>query len=346
MTPVDTIPIIDIQAWTDPVNHSDAERQTIADQVADACRNVGFFAISHHGVSDSIADQAWDASREFFDLSTEEKMKSKTDNEAEYPYGYENSEILSVGKVGSSLDDPPKPDLKETFSIGPSNPQSGMPPRRIPSNPKSLQAALEAYYAEMEQLAMILLKIFARALKIDEDFFTNKMDHHFSALRILNYFPVKLSQIQPGQLRASAHTDYGTLTILKSGGPGLQVKKDNTDDSTSNSLWIDVPYLENVFVINLGDMMRQWTNDRWLSTLHRVVVTEEDAQRRQSMAFFCNVNGDCICDPRDLFVMGQEDKDEEAKYDPISAKEHLMKKHLASMGISSAEEGKNDSKAE
>mmetsp|Transcript_23456 Transcript_23456/g.50839 ORF Transcript_23456/g.50839 Transcript_23456/m.50839 type:complete len:138 (+) Transcript_23456:689-1102(+) len=135
--------------------------------------------------------------------------------------------------------------------------------------------------------------------------------------------------MKPGQLRASAHTDYGALTILKSGGPGLQVKKDIESDD-----WVDVPYLQDTFIINLGDMMRQWTNDRWLSTLHRVVVTKEDAERRQSIAYFCNVNGDCMVDPRDLLT-GKDSEATTPKYQPISAKEHLMAKHLASMGVKS-----------
>jgi isopenicillin N synthase-like dioxygenase len=92
----------------------------------------------------------------------------------------------------------------------------------------------------------------------------------------------------PGQLRASAHTDYGTITILKSDAPGLQVSKDK-DPPT----WIDVPYVEGAFIVNLGDLMKRWTNDRWLSTLHQVVNPDlEDAcwnggsTRRQSVAFF------------------------------------------------------------
>jgi len=210
--------------------------------------------VTGHAVNASIVDNAWNASAAFFDLPLDIKLASKTNNEREYPYGYEHSERLQLGKQGGDSEKIP-PDLKETFSLGPSNPAAGMPARRFPSEPKEFKDALEAYYSEMEKLSLTVLKIFAVALDLPEDWFQNKMDHHMSALRILNYYPVDLRRVQPGALRASAHTDYGALTILRSGGPGLQVKKDNAMDE-----WIDVPMLPDVFIINLGDLMQRWTN--------------------------------------------------------------------------------------
>ena len=117
------------------------------------------------------------------------------------------------------------------------------------------------------------------------------IDKHASAIRALNYPVMNDSYCVSGHTRASAHTDYGTLTILKSGGPGLQAAKD-----TNPPIWIDVPHVENAFVINLGDLMRRWTNNQWLSTLHQVVNPEscDEWTRRQSIAFFHNVNSDAI----------------------------------------------------
>mgnify|MGYP003385443684 CR=1 FL=1 len=118
-------------------------------------------------------------------------------------------------------------------------------------------------------------------------------------------------------MRASAHTDYGTITILRSGGPGLQVCKDKDPPQ-----WVPVPHLEgqDVFIINLGDLMRRWTNEHYCSTLHRVLPSPG---RRQSMAFFHNLNRDAlVCNLR---------KDEEDKYEPIRAGDFLMQKHLASL---------------
>jgi isopenicillin N synthase-like dioxygenase len=254
----DGIPIIDIRPWTRPNESTATVRAAIARAVGDACTEIGFFAVTGHTVNASTIHNAWKASADFFDLPLETKLASKTDNEKEYPYGYEHSERLQLGKLGGQIE-VTLPDLKETFSLGPSNPEAGMPPRRFPADPPEFKKALEVYYSEMEALAITLLKISAVALELPEDWFENKMDHHLGALRILNYCPVDRTAVQPGAIRASAHTDYGALTILRSGGPGLQVKKD-TVESDESDIWIDVPSIPDAFIINIGDMMQSWTN--------------------------------------------------------------------------------------
>lgn len=257
----DSIPIIDIGHWTrlDESPSAATDRALIADAVGKACTEIGFFAVVGHAVNASTIHNAWQESAKFFDLPMEIKLASKTQNEKEYPYGYEHSERLQLGKRGGEAADA-LPDLKETFSFGPSNPAAGMPPRRFPAEPSSFREALEVYYSEMEKLALTLLRIFAVALDLPEDWFVNKMDHHMGALRILNYFPIVRTTVKPDAVRASAHTDYGALTILRSGGPGLQVKKDDETDA-----WIDVPSLSDAFIINIGDLMQRWTNGAYLA---------------------------------------------------------------------------------
>ena len=245
----DSIPLIDLQHFLDGTN-----KTLVVEQVSRACQEIGFFAVTNHGVDPEVVDTMLLTSRAFFDLPPEEKRKSMSNNAAEYPFGYEESENLVLAKTGKrSL-----ADLKETFSIGPSNPKSGMPARRIPSHPPGFEEALTLYYGAMERLAASILEIMALGLGLPPHWFAEKMDHHVSALRLLNY-PNLAAPAQPGQLRAGAHTDYGAVTILKSGGPGLQVKRDDAIDS---SCWVDVPTFDShdVFIINLGDMMHRWTN--------------------------------------------------------------------------------------
>lgn len=186
------------------------------------------------------------------------------------------------------------PDLKECMSMGPHNPASGMPAPRLPSKPEGMAAAWLAYYKAMEELAGAMLEAFALALDLPADWFADKTDAHRCALRALNYPDLDVAP-PPGAMRASPHTDYGTLTILlpDDAPGGLQVKgKDGS--------WLPVPYLPGHFVINLGDLMQRWTNDQWVSTLHRVVppsaadVATRDSCRRQSVAFFHNVNADVV----------------------------------------------------
>jgi isopenicillin N synthase-like dioxygenase len=343
-----SIPLIDIRPWTEPDDYTDADRLTVAQQVDHACRLVGFFAIQHHGVKLDIISQAWSASQEFFDLPLETKLASKTDDERTYPYGYENIECLVVGKtkVDHSVDDetsvsPTKhrPDTKETFSLGPPE-GSGMPDRRFPAHPACFEPAMIAYYQAMEQLSLTLMRVFAVALELPSpEYFDSYLNKHWSALRALNYPAMQdngenAETTLVDRIRAGEHTDYGALTILRTDGPGLQVQ---TMSDAGVPQWTNVPVLkdENVFIINLGDMMQRWTNDEWVSTLHRVVVVKDDDgkaySRRQSMAYFCNVHGHALVSP-----LSTCRRDKLAKYEPILAKDHLMAKHLASMGYNSS----------
>jgi len=171
----------------------------------------------------------------------------------------------------------------------------------------------------MEKLSARLLQCFALASELDENWFNDKIDRHRSALRTLNY-PEQTSTPLPGQIRAGEHTDYGSLTILLQDKiSGLQVKnKDGT--------WIDAQNVPNSFIINLGDLMQRWTNDRWVSTPHRVI--NSSPQRRQSIAFFHNINADQMVE----CIPTCRDKNGQAKYPPITAWEHLIEKHKASTG--------------
>jgi isopenicillin N synthase-like dioxygenase len=164
-------------------------------------------------------------------------------------------------------------DLKETFSIGPCHPGAGMPPRAFPARPPDLRTALESYYEAMEGLASKLLRLFAMALHLpSEDWFEPLLTRHLSALRILNYREIQRASAgvssssncsaPPLLVRAGEHTDYGALTILRSGGPGLQLRKDRVGDGESGDAgaWVDVPDIPGAFVVNIGDMMQRWTN--------------------------------------------------------------------------------------
>jgi len=328
------VPVIDISSF---LNGDKESRLNVAKQIGKACVDVGFFVIIGHGVDDIIIQKAWNATRDFFDLPEDEKKEYITKSEAEYPFGYSQfgGEVLSAGKAAdpSANNDvngynSKAPDLKEMFSLGPGNPLAGFPSRRWPIKPDDFETSWTLYYDTMANLAAQLLKACAIALELsDENYFDQFIDHHASALRALNYPHLENYIPLPGQLRASAHTDYGSLTILRSDSPGLQVSKDKYPPN-----WHDVPFVENGFIVNLGDLMKRWTNDVWLSTLHRVVNPplpeggEEctSSTRRQSMAFFHNLNRDAI-----VRVLNSDNP----KYEPIIAGDFLMQKHLAAQGL-------------
>lgn len=331
----DFIPVIDLEPWIARKDtSSDQEKTDVIRQISQACQSVGFFMVKHHGFPSSVIDQAWNVSRAFFDLPVETKLDFKTKNEAEYPYGYEQTEQLVKGKmIDGAVEEQDGADLKETFAVGPDNEQSGMPRRRWKklADVPAFQQGLEDYYSQMEVLANTLLKLFALALDHNEDFFVHQMDHHMSALRLVHYYPLETSNGKSDKIRAGAHTDYGALTILNSQRPGLEVLASRNDNKTTNE-WYPVPVVPGSFIINLGDLMQRWTNDKWVSTLHRVSMPNTDAmERRYSMAYFVNINGDSRVEPLGSCIDDNSKETDLQKYPPILAKDHLMAKHLASM---------------
>jgi len=265
-------------------------------------------------------------------------------------------ETLSAGKdaeTGSEGADPPPPDLNESFAVGPWNPghailisrlqtscltlkltpiltlASGAPAQKFPKKPVGFSDAWLTYYKEMEGLSSSLLRCFAMGLDLPEMWFADKIDKHRCALRTLNYPDIAGVETLPNQLRASAHTDYGSLTILlQDDAPGgLQVM---ADDGRSGQ-WTPVPRIPGTFVVNLGDLMARWTNQRWVSTLHRVVLPPADAAgscRRQSMAFFHNINPDHMVECIPSCTTPQDPP----RFPPIKAFDFLMAKHTAATG--------------
>lgn len=179
----------------------------------------------------------------------------------------------------------------------------------------------------MEKLSATLLRISAVALSLPEDWFEDKTNRHWCALRSLNY-PHQDKPPAPGALRIAPHSDYGTLTILRADDApgGLQVlMKDGT--------WSDVKMHPDSFVINIGDLLQRWTNDRWMSTVHRVINPPLDVAalrdtRRQSIAFFHNVNKEVTVSTIPSCI----DAEHPQRYPPINAFEHLMERHARATG--------------
>jgi len=304
------VPLIDLDR--DPV--------IVGAELDDVCTNVGFFQVTGHGVDDVVAQRAWDATVAFFDLPLEQRMSTRPPS-AGYPYGY----IPFAGEaLAASTGAETPPDLKEAFSIGPVDPapQTEMgvdqawawQPNLWPADFPEFRKAWEAYFRTMLGLGSRIMGLFAHGLKLPGDYFAASIDQSPSALRAIRY-PARTTGPEDGQLRAGAHTDYGTLTILKQDRiGGLQVQ-------TKAGEWAGVETLAGAYVINIGDLMARWTNDRWHSTLHRVVdppAVDGEIPRRHSMPFFHNANWDAVVEA--LPGTG------EPKYEAVLAGPHLQSK--------------------
>ncbi|MEM1332534.1 MAG: 2-oxoglutarate and iron-dependent oxygenase domain-containing protein [Actinomycetota bacterium] len=313
-----TVPVIDLTGFA---GGSPSARTQIAADVDRACRQVGFFSVVGHGVPDVLIDEAHAEASAFFDLPLEDRLAARKPPGG--PYGYSPFEAEALNR---SIGGETPPDLKETFDVGP----VGVPPRPIaemtdpderdtfgptpwpPAQPR-LRPALERYHVALGRLATVLMDTFGVALGLGDDAFADLVHQHGSALRCAKY-PALDSSPPPGAFRAGAHTDYGTLTILRlDDEPGLQVER-------APGEWIDVDAPAGAFVVNLGDLMQRWTNDRWRSTMHRVVVPDDRHDReRLTMPFFHNANWDA----RVECLVGD---DESPRYQPITAGAHLMAK--------------------
>ena len=234
---MDTIPVIDIAPFLDGTAKGQA---AAARAVDDACSTLGFLIIVGHGVADSLIDDMRKVSFAYFDRPIEEKIKLRMPPDRYRGYISLGSEALSY-----SLDEELPPDFKESFSIGPVDPpddalsprrrarQSSSPPISGLNSPAGFRPVWEAYYREMERVATTLMRIFAVGLGMDKHYFDDKVDRHITNFSVLHY-PEQPKPPLPGQLRAGAHTDYGSLTILKPDNApgGLQVQNRTAPGST------------------------------------------------------------------------------------------------------------------
>ena len=320
-----TVPVIDITPF---LEGSANGKRAVAQQVDRACTSIGFFTIVGHGVPEPLVERMYNASRAFFDLPLEEKLKVKRPR-PEQARGY-----IGVGdeNLAYSLDTKNITDLKEFFTIGPVDvpddeyyrrPEAypSFAPNIWPARPEGFRETWTEYYRVMERVAWVIMRIFALALDLPEEFFWDKIDRHIGAIRVLNY-PDQPTRPKPEQFRAGAHTDYGAVTILKAENApgGLQVLNRQSE-------WRDVATAPGSFICNIGDLMMRWTNDRWVSTLHRVVNPPPDAvlrSRRQSIVFFLQPNYDAVieclpscCGP-----------DNPPKYGPVTSGAHRFEKFL------------------
>jgi isopenicillin N synthase-like dioxygenase len=303
------VPLIDLAPL-----RAGADPSAVVALVRAACEQIGFLILTGHGVPPAVTGAASDASRAFFDQPRAEKERLPLT-----PQGAGYSPLRGE-TLARTLGQAAPADLKESLNFGGDPAAFPWPPR-----PAGLRAALSAYFAAMEHLAAEMLSLFARCLSLPPNYFAQKVNPSSSFLRVINYPPPE-AEPEPGQLRAGAHTDYGILTILRSENVagGLQVRSRAGE-------WLDVQAPDGALVINLGDMLMRWTNDRWLSTLHRVINPPASAwgrSRRQSLVFFHNPNPDAMIE----CLPGCCDFAHPAQYPPIRAGDFIREKSRQAYG--------------
>lgn len=325
MTTPAGIPTIDLG---DALRDERSAQRSTARAVDRAFRDCGFMVIEGHGVSNVLVTDAWTMARRFFDLPLDEKLAVSTHVPGN-PRGYLpiNAETLTKSQGVESAPDP-----KECFSSG----QPDGAPAHLslspgdhdfffgdniwPSTIPEFSGVWLAYYRAMGDLAGSILSLCAIALSLPADYFQSSFDHHASALRALNY-PPAAGESGGARARAGAHSDYGSLTILKPDPDvgGLEIRLPSGE-------WVAAPDAANGFVVNVGDLLARWSNDRWRSTMHRVTGAEEDS-RRQSIAYFQNPNFDAEirCLP------GCASETHPTRYPPVQAGDYLRDRFTSAL---------------
>ncbi|MCU1694697.1 MAG: dioxygenase, isopenicillin synthase [Mycobacterium sp.] len=286
-TPFTSIPIVDITGLRSPDR---AERERVAADIGKAAREVGFLYISGTGVDEALFDRMLAATKTFFALPVEEKMRSyiglSTCHRGYVPVGEEGVETGM-------------PDLKEAFDTALDLPADD--PDHVAGNPMlgpnvwpevdGFAEAVTAYYQAVLDLGNQLLWAFAVALGEDPDTFIQHATKTPSQLRLVHY---PYNPDAEDVLGIGAHTDYECFTLLKPTAPGLEVLNGAGD-------WVDVPPVPDAFVVNIGDLLELWTNGAYVATSHRVRKVKEE---RYSFPLFFNVDYHTEVKPLPQFVAG------------------------------------------
>jgi isopenicillin N synthase-like dioxygenase len=256
----ETLPIIDV---------GDLRRAAVQREIDAACRDWGFFQIVGHGIAERTLDALRRQMRALFALPLSSKHAIK--RTAENPWGFYDRELTKH-----------KRDWKQVYDYGPADGGAIVPqlPRELPR----FASAIARFYAECDALAFELVEVIAGNLgtppgALDACF----RPDHTSFLR-LNYYPTCPMPARPadvttaGHLGVNPHTDAGALTLLlQDDEPGLEVFHDGA--------WRSVEPRPDALVVNIGDIVQVWSNDRYTAALHRALVST-NAERFSAPFFF------------------------------------------------------------
>lgn len=292
------IPVIDIaRLWSDDFT----DRRAVADEIATAARDVGFFYISGHGVPEEARTGLLAAAQRFFAQPMPAKMESYIGRSVNHSgYVPEGEEVFATGKI----------DRKEAFDVGydatGEEPIAAMlGPNLWPDLP-GFKDDVGAYYARIEAVARRLFAGFALAMALPENFFEDKLSAPPSQLRLIHY-PYDANAVDAQGI--GAHTDYECFTLLFSTAPGLEVMN-------GNGQWIDAPPPPGCFIVNISDMIEAWTNGAFVATSHRV---RKVAEERYSFPFFATCDYHTVVEPLPHFVSPANPP----KYPRLVSGEHL-----------------------
>lgn len=298
------IPIIDL---------SNPNNEEVAIQLWNAAHNVGFFTLINHSIPQDQIDTLFSLSEQFFDLDSEIKHKYPFDREKNSGYEFMTQKPPSTNVV----------DLKETFQV---TAREGCMDQLWPNEQPGFQDVIMGMIANAHALACRVLSLLESRACPHVERNTLPNGHHIwgedgqCTLRLLHYPPTTIenaeevdestqSNTENGtntRWRCGAHTDWGSLTLLfqRVGEDGLECRRrevnEGVEDGTSAS-WVEVPPVEGGITVNIGDMLKRWSDCKLYSNMHRVRMPktiEECAKSRYSVAFFLQADKSALIENR------------------------------------------------
>lgn len=291
------VPVVDLAGTFDGPSPARVEA---AATLLRACRDTGFFYVVNHGVDEGLIAELFEQSKAFFARPAEVKERLLKRAGAN---GYE-----PVG--AQALDPASPPDYKESYNVS----APGIPgspdhlENQWPGDMPEFRRVLEAYHREIRRVALHVSRLIARSLDMPFDYFDANFDNQRASLRLLKYPPLP-PDTKANQLGAGAHTDFGWITLVaQDANGGLEVE-------TAGGDWIRVDPVPGSFVVNLGDLIPEWTNGLYHSSLHRVFNARPDKDR-YSVVLFYNPRYETVVEtvpsclapgeaPRPSFVSGE-----------------------------------------
>ena len=316
------VPTIDISPYVTP--GTAADRADVAAAVDRACVEVGFMQVLGHGIATDVQAGLALALDDFFSLPLDQKKLYRVPG-ANRGYSPPKSESLSLSlgvEAASRMND-----FFEAYNVGVearSFPHLALDERDYGINlwPEvpGFQDRVTRYFLQAQRVARTLTSIFADALGTERGYFEALTDHSIDVLRLNNYaLPPGTDISLDGDLTGMGeHTDFGIVTVLWADQvAGLQVLD-------KHGVWHDVMPADGALLVNLGDLTARITNDRWMSTLHRVKppVVGGTIRRRRSAAFFHDGNADAVVGPLASLL----DRGDGLSYMPITVRDHVAAK--------------------
>ncbi|KAK6088563.1 2OG-Fe(II)oxygenase superfamily protein [Seiridium cupressi] len=317
----DEMPLIDLSA----IDGDLESRKAVALKIKAAAENTGFFYIHNHGIPEQLIHGTLEQMKQFFSQPLSEKEKASF-QVAGHSSGYHGLKSGQINKTESR-------DNKETFSMrydASMDPARGgildstgmpaMPDESIWDGTRHLEgfrSVLIEFYQRRLALARKLIRLFAMALDLPENFF-DAITTHPGADAVHIHYPgaqeTPESSSRDGQdidVGIGSHTDIQCLTLLwQDLSGGLQVLSLAGD-------WLDAKPIEGTLVVNIGDFLQRLSNNRFRSTVHRVYNRKKTS--RYAMPFFLGFNPEAVCEVVPTCV----DEDHPALYEPISCGKDL-----------------------